>query len=87
MSEFIKKLENIFTKRLFFIRIYEISDQIIFWNDKDIKKKIDKKKLENYLVKKGIKCITPTSDDAKVNNKKQKDGWQLDSSIFLSNNS
>lgn len=27
------------------------------------------KKLENYLVKKGIKCITPTSDDAKLDDK------------------
>lgn len=49
MSDIIQKLQNIFTKHLFFLRIYEISNQIIFWNDRDIMKKINKEKLENIL--------------------------------------
>ena len=49
MSEIIHKLQNIFTKRNFFIRIYEMQNHIIFWNDRDIHKKINKKKLEDIF--------------------------------------
>jgi glycosyltransferase involved in cell wall biosynthesis len=49
MSEIIHKLQNIFIKRNFFIRIYEIQNHIIFWNDRDIQKKINKKKLEDIF--------------------------------------
>ena len=49
MSEIIHKLQNIFTKRNFFIRIYEIQNHIIFWNDRDIQKKINKNKLEDIF--------------------------------------
>jgi glycosyltransferase involved in cell wall biosynthesis len=49
MSDIIQKLRDIFTKYRFFLRIYEKSNHIIFWNDRDIIKKINKTKLEEIL--------------------------------------
>ena len=49
MSDIIQKLQNIFTKHLFFLRIYEISNQIIFWNDINIFKKIPKTEINKIL--------------------------------------
>ena len=49
MIDIVKKLNNIFTKYRFFLRIYETSNHIIFWNDKDIIKKVNKSKLEEIL--------------------------------------
>jgi hypothetical protein len=49
MSDIIQKLQNIFTNHRFFLRIYETSNHIIFWNDRDIQKKVNKKKLEDIL--------------------------------------
>ena len=49
MINIIQKLQDIFTKRQFFIRIYETANHIIFWNDRDIVKKVNKTKLENLL--------------------------------------
>lgn len=49
MSDIIQKLQNIFINRRFFLRIYETSNHIIFWNDRDIQKKVNKKKLEDIL--------------------------------------
>jgi glycosyltransferase involved in cell wall biosynthesis len=49
MIDIVKKLNNIFTKCRFFLRIYETSNHIIFWNDKDIIKKVNKSKLEEIL--------------------------------------
>lgn len=49
MSDIIQKLQDIFTKYKFFLRIYETSNHIIFWNDRDIIKKVSKIKLEEIL--------------------------------------
>jgi len=49
MSDIIQKLRDIFTNCRFFLRIYEKSNHIIFWNDRDIIKKINKTKLEEIL--------------------------------------
>ena len=49
MSDLIQKFQNIFTKCQFFLRIYETANHIIFWNDRDIFKKVNKKKLEDIL--------------------------------------
>ena len=49
MSDIIQRLQYIFTNQRFFIRIYEIDNHIIFWNDRDIFKKVNKKKLEDIL--------------------------------------
>jgi cellulose synthase/poly-beta-1,6-N-acetylglucosamine synthase-like glycosyltransferase len=44
-----QELIKIFTKRRFFIRIYETSKDFIFWNDINIFKKICKTELNNIL--------------------------------------
>ena len=49
MTDIIKKFQDFFTKLQFFIRIYETKNQIIFWNDRDIMKKVNKIKLEEIL--------------------------------------
>jgi glycosyltransferase involved in cell wall biosynthesis len=49
MLDIIQKLENIFTNHQFFIRIYETDNHIIFWNDRDIMKKVNKIKLQEIL--------------------------------------
>lgn len=49
MLDIIQKLENIFTNYQFFIRIYETKNHIIFWNDRDIMKKVNKIKLQEIL--------------------------------------
>jgi len=49
MSDLIQKFKHIFNNRRFFIRIYETTNHIIFWNDRDIFKKVNKKKLEDNL--------------------------------------
>lgn len=49
MLDIIQKLENIFTNHQFFIRIYETKNHIIFWNDRDIMKKVNKIKLQEIL--------------------------------------
>ena len=54
MLDIIQKLQDILIKRQFFLRIYETSNHIIFWNDRDIMKKVNKKKLEDI-------CQTPSA--------------------------
>ena len=49
MTDIIKKFQDFFTKLQFFIRIYETKNNIIFWNDRDIMKKVNKIKLEEIL--------------------------------------
>jgi glycosyltransferase involved in cell wall biosynthesis len=49
MSDIIKKFQDFFTKLQFFLRIYETKNHIIFWNDRDIMKKVNKIKLEEIL--------------------------------------
>jgi glycosyltransferase involved in cell wall biosynthesis len=49
MLDIIKKFQDFFTKLQFFIRIYETPNHIIFWNDRDIMKKVNKIKLEEIL--------------------------------------
>jgi glycosyltransferase involved in cell wall biosynthesis len=49
MLDIIQKLENIFINHQFFIRIYETKNHIIFWNDRDIMKKVNKIKLQEIL--------------------------------------
>jgi hypothetical protein len=49
MSDIIKKFQDFFTKLQFFLRIYETKNHIIFWNDRDIMKKVNKLKLEEIL--------------------------------------
>ena len=49
MLDIIKKFKGFFTKLQFFIRIYETPNHIIFWNDRDIMKKVNKIKLEEIL--------------------------------------
>ena len=44
-----QELIKIFTKRRFFIRIYETSKDFIFWNDINIFKKICKTEINNIL--------------------------------------
>ena len=44
-----QELINIFTKKRYFIRIYETSKDFIFWNDIDIYKKIPKTKIIDIL--------------------------------------
>jgi glycosyltransferase involved in cell wall biosynthesis len=49
MTDIVQKLNEIFTKYRFFLRIYETSNHIIFWNDRDIIKKVNKSKLEEII--------------------------------------
>ena len=49
MSDIIKKFQDFFTKLQFFLRIYETKNNIIFWNDRDIMKKINKIKLQEII--------------------------------------
>ena len=49
MSDIIKKFQDFFTKLQFFLRIYETKNNIIFWNDRDIMKKVNKIKLQEIL--------------------------------------
>jgi glycosyltransferase involved in cell wall biosynthesis len=49
MTDIVQKLNDIFTKCRFFLRIYETSNHIIFWNDRDIIKKVNKSKLSEIL--------------------------------------
>jgi glycosyltransferase involved in cell wall biosynthesis len=62
LIDFIQKLQNIFTNRRFFLRIYETSNHVIFWNDRDIQKKVDKKKLEDILQTFSISSIEKFAD-------------------------
>lgn len=62
LIDFIQKLQNIFTNRRFFLRIYETANHIIFWNDRDIQKKVDKKKLEDILQTFSITSIEKFAD-------------------------
>jgi glycosyltransferase involved in cell wall biosynthesis len=49
MLDSIKKFQDFFTKLQFFLRIYETKNHIIFWNDRDIKKKLNKIKFQQIL--------------------------------------
>jgi glycosyltransferase involved in cell wall biosynthesis len=49
MTDIVQKFCDIFTKYRFFLRIYETTNYIIFWNDRDIMKKVNKSKLEEIL--------------------------------------
>jgi glycosyltransferase involved in cell wall biosynthesis len=49
MSDSIKKFRDFFTKHQFFLRIYETKNHIIFWNDRDIMKKVNKIKFQEIL--------------------------------------
>jgi len=62
LIDFIQKLQNIFTNRRFFLRIYETANHIIFWNDIDIQKKVDKKKLEDIFQTFSISSIEKFAD-------------------------
>lgn len=55
-----QELTKIFTKRKYFIRIYETSKDFIFWNDIDIYKRIPKNELNDILK---IKSIEKFADD------------------------
>jgi len=62
LIDFIQKLQNIFTNRRFFLRIYETANHIIFWNDRDIQKKVDKKQLEDIFQTFSISSIEKFAD-------------------------
>jgi len=49
MLDSIKKFRDFFTKHQFFLRIYETKNHIIFWNDRDIMKKVNKIKFQEIL--------------------------------------
>jgi cellulose synthase/poly-beta-1,6-N-acetylglucosamine synthase-like glycosyltransferase len=49
-----QELAKIFTKRRYFIRIYETSKDFIFWNDINIFKKISKEAIKTPLIEKFV---------------------------------
>jgi len=46
----IENLKKYFSDKRFFLRIYETNDEILFWNDKDIKKNFLKKSINDELL-------------------------------------
>jgi glycosyltransferase involved in cell wall biosynthesis len=88
MIDIVQKLQDIFTKNRFFLRIYETPNDIIFWNDKDIIKKINKSKLTEIINSsaESIKKITNNiklSIDDKIKKKYSNDNQKV--SIIIPN--